>query len=156
MRLSLVLPLAGVAAFLGCTDRSSSAAPSSILDVVAFETRQLLPAGVDRVAATAAVDLTGDGLVDLAALGIDGRLVVNVAQTAGVLAAGSELQLAADAIALRAADLDGDGDVDLVAASRAGTVQVLENDGLGTFVESSSVAAGPDLVDVLTAVMVRS
>ncbi len=88
-------------------------------------------------------DLDGDGALDAVVLVTDG-LAATVADIAGEATATIlELEVAPWSVAL--GDLDGDGDDDLIVASRgAAAVQVLLNDGAGTFVDAGTTPLRSD------------
>ncbi|MEZ4235464.1 MAG: VCBS repeat-containing protein [Myxococcota bacterium] len=97
-----------------------------------------------------ALDLTGDGLPDLATINdgrnLDERILVNVGtgfedQTAARLPDAENL--GKDDNALVFVDADGDGDIDVLIGSLTDPDRLLVNDGLGNFTVDTDVLTGP-------------
>ncbi len=107
-----------------------------------FQAQQVLPGLFDRPAAVVAVDLDGDGLLDvLAASQWDDK--VAWCRNLGGAAFGAQ-QVITTTIAqpstLAAADLDGDGDVDVLVGAGSG-IQLLNSQGGGAFAAPTPLAA---------------
>lgn len=147
MRLAVIIPLAlSVSSCVDLNKGGTGLVPPSLspLGFVGFETQVEIDAGVAAVGATALADLTGDGVLDLAVAGSEGRLRVLVGQGQAGFVAGADLAVTLGASAIEAVDLDRDGDRDLVVASLVGArVDVFENDGAGNFSARPSVTTAP-------------
>jgi hypothetical protein len=103
----------------------------------------LYPTGVGP-SSVLAVDLDGDGTVDLAtANSTDGTVSVLLGNGDGTFQAKRDFPADTGAYAIAAADLDRDGKLDIVTANyMASTVSVLFGNGDGTFGAPSNVATG--------------
>jgi len=108
-----------------------------------FRLAATLPTGTGPVSPVA-VDLNGDGAVDLVCANSSGSTVsvfTNNGSGRFTLMASPGAGWHPSAVA--AADLNGDGLVDLVSATAAGTLTVLTNNGAGGFAVMATPAVGP-------------
>jgi hypothetical protein len=100
-----------------------------------------------------AVDLNGDGKVDLAcANALDNSISVFTNSGRGGFVLASTLNIGAYPYSLTAADLNGDSKLDLISANMGdGTISVLTNDGSGNFTIVSTPSVGWSPVSVIAA-----
>ncbi len=141
-----VILLVAVTAFSGggCSSKSGSAASSTILGAVVFETQVELFGGVGEVSGVALADVTGDSALDVSVIDRMGSVQVSAGQAGGVFVPAATVPVSADGVDIRAADIDLDGDLDLCVASfRNDVVNVLRNDGAGGFVAMPDIATSP-------------
>jgi hypothetical protein len=106
--------------------------------------------GALAAADTAAVDLNGDGWLDLvAATTAGGAVPVLMGQGDGTFAAPVNYPVSAASFALAAADFNGDGKVDVVVSNLSSNdLQLLVGNGDGTFQAAVAVSAGTATVDL--------
>ena len=105
-------------------------------------------------ASLAAVDVNGDGLLDLVAVDRSGNVtsVLDGHRGWGALQLIARIPMPSEPVAVAADDLNRDGHIDLVVASRsAGQVSVLIGDGRGHFSTRKDYDAGQTPVSVCVA-----
>ncbi|MEO0478662.1 MAG: VCBS repeat-containing protein [Planctomycetota bacterium] len=135
-----------------CGSGSGSFAPVPVgppLDV-SFDAQAAIESGVGSVRGSVVLDLDGDGVADLAALGENGNLVISLSQGGGVFVEAQTLAGPSPTGILRSSDVDLDGDIDLCVVSAAtGETVVYRNDGSASFTADPMFVAVPGVNDMI-------
>jgi hypothetical protein len=138
------LPLLVISSvFCACADhragRIGQVAPN--VDAVQFRTRTELPLGVQRSVDVAVADLDGDGITDMAAADLIGRIVIRAGLGGGEYATREILPVDGKPLAVVAQDLNGDAAPDLtVVSADANVATVFLNQGTANFQRSQVIS----------------
>jgi hypothetical protein len=104
-----------------------------------------------------AVDVNGDGKVDLISANASTRLTVLTNNGSGVFGSNATINVGYNSVSLLAADVNGDGKVDLVGAEMGVNrrLMVFTNNGSGSFVNASNYVVGYNMYGWFMAVDVN-
>ncbi len=152
----LALCIPALAACRGNSSSHSGGGGSSILDLVAYETRTEQPVGLDQMVDACFADLDGDGIPDAVVVDVDGNLQILIGQGGGTFspALPTPLKIGGVGIAVRCDNVDsllpeGSPLPDIVVVSaNPDQATVLINDGQGGFEVTAQFPTGvvPDAV----------
>ncbi|MCR9248367.1 MAG: VCBS repeat-containing protein [bacterium] len=152
---SRVLPTASLLSLVvlatGCARHSGVPVTDAGTGVPRFETRTEISTGTGQHADYHVADLNGDGVLDMAVIGLSGELKVLIGNGT-TFDDGQELQIDGSPIWMDGGDFDGDQDIDLVVV-RIGnnTANVYLNDGTGTFSPGAELQVGTHALAVVVA-----